>query len=71
MGLPGPTELLIIFGVLVLMFGATKLPKLGGAVGESIRNFKKGIKGEEQNEEDSGDQDASGKSAIEDKSKDP
>lgn len=70
MGLPGPTELLIIFGVLVLMFGATKLPKLGGAVGESIRNFKKGIKGEEQNNEGNGDQDASGNSAIEDKSKD-
>lgn len=70
MGLPGPTELLIIFGVLVLMFGATKLPKLGGAVGESIRNFKKGIKGEEQNNEGNSDQDASGNSAIEDKSKD-
>ena len=70
MGLPGPTELLIIFGVLVLMFGATKLPKLGGAVGESIRNFKKGIKGEEQNNEGNRDQDASGNSAIEDKSKD-
>ncbi|MCB9228726.1 MAG: twin-arginine translocase TatA/TatE family subunit [Deltaproteobacteria bacterium] len=51
MGLPGPTELLLIFGVLVLMFGATKLPKLGGAVGESIRNFRKGIRGEEESTE--------------------
>ena len=41
---PGTTELLIIFAVLVLLFGANKLPKLGGAIGESIRNFKKGLK---------------------------
>lgn len=46
MGLPGGTELMIIAGVIILLFGATKLPKLGGAVGESIRNFKKGIKDE-------------------------
>ena len=52
MGMPGATELLIIFGVVVLLFGATKLPKLGGAVGESIRNFKKGIRGDEDEEQD-------------------
>lgn len=37
-------ELLLIFGVVVLLFGAKKLPALGGAIGESIRNFKKGVK---------------------------
>ena len=42
----GTTELLIIFAVVVLLFGAKKLPELGGAVGESIKNFKKGIKNE-------------------------
>lgn len=41
---PGGWELLVIFGVVVLLFGAKKLPALGGAVGESIKNFKKGIK---------------------------
>ncbi len=46
MGIPGGMELLIIAGVIVLLFGATKLPKLGGAIGESIRNFKKGVKEE-------------------------
>jgi sec-independent protein translocase protein TatA len=45
--MPGMTELLIIGGVIVLLFGGSKLPKLGGAIGESIRNFKKGIKEEE------------------------
>lgn len=42
--LPGISELLIIFGVIFLLFGAKKLPALGGAIGESIKNFKKGIK---------------------------
>ena len=46
MGFLGTTEMLIIAGVIVLLFGASKLPKLGGAVGESIKNFKKGIKDE-------------------------
>lgn len=45
--MPGWTELLIIAGVIVLLFGTNKLPKLGGAIGESIKNFKKGIKDEE------------------------
>ena len=43
MTMPGMTELLIIAGVVVLLFGAKKLPALGGAIGESIKNFKKGV----------------------------
>lgn len=39
----GPTELIIIAGIIVLLFGAKKLPGLGGAIGESIKNFKKGV----------------------------
>ena len=37
-------ELLIVGGLVVLMFGSNKLPKLGGAIGESIKNFKKGVR---------------------------
>jgi len=44
----GTTEILIIAFVVVLLFGANKLPKLGGAIGESIKNFKKGINDGEQ-----------------------
>jgi sec-independent protein translocase protein TatA len=44
MGFLGTTEMLIIAGVIVMLFGASKLPKLGGAIGESIKNFKKGVK---------------------------
>ncbi|MBP6219381.1 MAG: twin-arginine translocase TatA/TatE family subunit [Oligoflexales bacterium] len=45
--MPSSGELLVIFGVAVLLFGPSKLPQLGSAIGESIKNFKKGIKPDE------------------------
>jgi sec-independent protein translocase protein TatA len=39
----GPTQILIILVVLVLLFGATRLPQLGKNLGSGIRNFKKGL----------------------------
>ena len=42
-GMPGMPELIIVALVVVLLFGAKKLPALGGAIGESIKNFKKGV----------------------------
>ena len=50
--MPGPTELMVIFGMLVLLFGADKLPRLGKSVGQSIKNFKDGLKSEESEESD-------------------
>ena len=47
LGVPSFAELIIIFGVIFLLFGAKKLPELGGAIGESIKNFKKGLKDDE------------------------
>ena len=44
MGLP---ELLVILGIVVLIFGANKLPQLGSGIGEGIKNFKKSLKGNE------------------------
>jgi sec-independent protein translocase protein TatA len=52
-GMPGATELLIIAGVIVLIFGAAKLPKLGKGLGEGIRNFKNGLKGDEKPDDSS------------------
>lgn len=40
MGL-GFWELMIILAIVVLVFGASRLPQLGDAVGKTIRNFKK------------------------------
>lgn len=41
LGLP---ELLIILVIVVLLFGAGKLPQIGAGLGEGIRNFKKSMK---------------------------
>ncbi len=43
----GVFELLIILGVVLLFFGARKLPELGKALGQTAKEFKKGIKDEE------------------------
>ena len=43
-GTLGTPELIIILIILVLIFGASKLPQLGGAVGKTIRNFKSEMK---------------------------
>lgn len=37
----GPTELLVILFIVVLIFGARKIPELARGVGEGIREFKK------------------------------
>jgi sec-independent protein translocase protein TatA len=41
------THLLILGAVVLLFFGPSRLPKAGRAIGEAIRGFKKGIKGDE------------------------
>jgi sec-independent protein translocase protein TatA len=43
----GPTELLLILILVVIIFGARRLPELGKGLGEGIRNFKKGFSGKE------------------------
>jgi len=40
MGRIGLPELLIIFTILVLIFGANRLPDIGRGIGRGIRNFK-------------------------------
>ena len=47
----GTTELIIILVRVMLIFGAGKLPQVGGALGKVLRNFKDGVK--EGNEEKS------------------
>ncbi|BCR04138.1 Sec-independent protein translocase protein TatA [Desulfuromonas versatilis] len=39
----GTTELIIILVLVLVIFGAGKLPEIGGALGKGIRSFKKGI----------------------------
>lgn len=40
----GPWELIIVLAIVLVVFGAGKLPRVGSAMGESIKNFKKAIK---------------------------
>lgn len=44
------TEILLIMAVLLLLFGATRLPQLGSSLGSAIRNFKRGFSGDEESE---------------------
>jgi len=44
MGMPGTTELLLILGIVVLLFGAKKIPDLAKGLGKGIKNFKSEMK---------------------------
>ena len=44
----GPTELLVIIAVFVLLFGGKKIPELAKGLGEGIRHFKGAIKEEDE-----------------------
>jgi sec-independent protein translocase protein TatA len=49
----GMGELVVILLLVVLMFGGKKLPQLGSSIGESLKNFKKGMKGDDDDEKKS------------------
>ena len=40
-------ELLIILAIVVILFGAAKLPQIGAGIGQSIRGFKKAMEGDD------------------------
>lgn len=41
----GTMELVIILVIVIVLFGATRLPQIGKGIGEAIRNFKKATSG--------------------------
>ena len=47
----GVPELMIIFLIIIVLFGASRIPQIGRGLGEGIRNFKKGIKEGEEPEQ--------------------
>ena len=47
----GWPEILLILLVVLLLFGATRLPKLGRSMGQSIRGFKKGLSEDDPDDE--------------------
>ncbi len=44
----GWTEILLLLGLALLLFGPSRLPGLGKSMGEAIRGFKKGLSGQEE-----------------------
>lgn len=51
MSMPGPLEILVIFVVVLLLFGGKKFPEFGRALGEGIREFKRAILGQSDSDE--------------------
>lgn len=47
----GVPELVIVFLIIIVLFGASRIPHIGKGLGEGIRNFKKGLKGVEGEDE--------------------
>ncbi|MCP4140125.1 MAG: twin-arginine translocase TatA/TatE family subunit [Chloroflexi bacterium] len=43
----GPTELIIILAIVILMFGVGRIGKIAGEMGGGIRAFREGLKGED------------------------
>ncbi len=52
----GPTELILIILIIVIIFGARKLPELGKSLGEGIKNFRKSITSKEKEDKSNQDQ---------------
>ena len=51
MGLDNPLHIAIVLVVVLLVFGAKKLPEMGRGLGEGMRGFKSGISGEPHHDE--------------------
>ena len=47
----GPLEIGLILVIILIVFGVGKLPQVGGAIGKGLRAFRKGQRGEEDEEE--------------------
>lgn len=53
----GPTELIIILVIVLVLFGVGRIGKIAGEMGGGIRAFKDGLKGDDAEEEESSTKD--------------
>jgi len=44
----GMTELLVILAIIVVLFGARRLPEIGAGLGNAIKNFRAGMSGKDE-----------------------
>ncbi len=47
MGKIGPTEIILILAIVLLLFGGKKIPELMRGIGKGVKSFKDGIKDED------------------------
>jgi sec-independent protein translocase protein TatA len=50
MGRVGLPEMLVILAIVIIIFGANRLPQLGRGIGSAIKNFKEGIGAKSEDE---------------------
>jgi sec-independent protein translocase protein TatA len=48
----GPTELIIILVIVIVLFGVGRISKIAGELGTGIRSFKEGLEGDDKEEKD-------------------
>jgi sec-independent protein translocase protein TatA len=51
LGVIGPWQIILIIAVILLLFGGKKIPELMKGIGKGAREFKKGLSGEDEDEE--------------------
>lgn len=55
MGMIGPWQIILIIAVVLLLFGGKKIPELMKGIGKGAREFKRGLSGEEEDNEKKND----------------
>jgi sec-independent protein translocase protein TatA len=55
----GPTELIIILVIVILLFGVGRLSRIGGELGRGIREFRTGLKSDDEEAQVAPEKDAS------------
>lgn len=56
----GPTELIIILVIVIVLFGVGRISKIAGELGTGIRSFKDGLEGDEKEEGKTNDESSEG-----------
>ena len=67
MGMPSMPELLIVLAIVVLLFGAKKIPDLAKGMGKGIKDFKKAIKDDEEDTKEIASKDETPTEKVEEK----
>lgn len=56
----GPAELIIVLVIILILFGVGRLPEVGQALGQGVREFRKGARPEEQEDPRPSEQESAG-----------